>query len=424
MKNSALDRTGDASSDQRAEVAAIPRIVVQAFCDSPEIMDAIRLAAQDRLMARARVTVHSGGAGMAVQILQDEPTPSLIVMESRDPAEVLLSQLDRLAENCDAGTKVLVLGYANDIAFYRELMRRGVSEYIVAPVDPMTLVAVISGIYSGETSDRLGQVYAFIGAKGGVGSSTIAHNVGWMIGHRFGQDVILADMDLPFGTGGLDFSLDPAQGIVDAIQDLNRLDSVLLDRLLTKYDQHLSLLAAPATLERSYELSGDAFDPLLEVAQASAPFTVLDIPHLWTSWVQNVLTLADQVIITAEPDLANLRNAKNMVSFLKRVRPNDQPSKFILNRVGTPKRPEIKPRDFADAMGIEPIACVPFEANLFGNAANNGKMVPEVSGKSGVSNTFAMVAQTITGRKDPKRHKGMHGLSHFVGKLTGKVQNR
>ncbi|MXQ10690.1 AAA family ATPase [Microvirga makkahensis] len=424
MKSSIHNLVAEASLDQRREIAAVPRVVIQAFCDSPDAMEAIELAAQDRLMARARVTVHSGGAASAVQALQSEPTPSLIVVESRDPAEVLLSQLDRLAEICDAGTKVLVIGHTNDVAIYRELVRRGVSDYIIAPVDPVTVIAAISGIYSDETSDKLGQVYAFTGAKGGVGSSTIAHNVGWMIGHRFGQDVILADMDLPFGTGSLDLNLDPAQGINEAIQDVNRLDSVLLDRLLTKYDHHLSLLAAPVSLERTYELSGDAFDPLLDIAQASAPFTVLDIPHLWTSWAKNVLTLADQVVITAEPDLANLRNAKNMVGFLKQVRPNDPPPKIILNRVGMPKRPEIKPRDFADAIGIEPIACVPFEAHLFGTASNNGQMIPQVSAKSGVSDILARATQVITGRKDTKRQKGVRGLSQLVGKFTSKVKNQ
>jgi len=424
MKNSAHTLVGYAGSDQRAETAAIPRIVVQAFCDSPDIMDVISLAAQDRLMARARVTVHSGGTATAAQVLQGGPTPSLIVMESRDPAEALLAQLDRLAEICDAGTKVLMIGHTNDIALYRELMRRGVSEYIVAPINPRSVIGAISDIYSDETSDRLGQVYAFIGAKGGVGSSTVAHNVGWMIGQRFGQEVILADMDLPFGTGSLDFNLDPAQGIAEVVQDINRLDNVLLDRLLSKYDEHLSLLAAPTTLEKSYDLDGDIFGPLLEVAQASVPFTILDIPHLWTSWVQNALTLADQVVITAEPDLANLRNAKNMVGFLKRMRPNDPPPKIVLNRVGLPKRPEIKPRDFASAIEMEPIACIPFEANLFGTAANNGQMVPQVSAKSGVADIFAATAQLITGRKDPKQHKGVRGLSHFVEKWSGKVQKR
>jgi pilus assembly protein CpaE len=185
-------------------------------------------------------------------------------------------------------------------------------------------------------------------------------------------------MDLPFGTAGLDFNLDAGLGVADAIQDAGRLDEVLLERLLVKCGEHLSLLSAPATLEKSYDLQEKAVLALLEVAQASVPFLVLDLPHQWTAWAKNVLISADEIVIAAEPDLANLRNAKNMIQILRQTRPNDPPPKLVLNRVGMPKRPEIKPNEFAKAVQLEPIACIPFEANLFGTAANKGQMVAEI----------------------------------------------
>src|SRR5690606_235309 len=140
--------------------------------------------------------------------------------------------------------------------------------------------------------------------------STIAHNVAWTMARSFGSDVILADLDLPFGTAGLDFNLDPAQGIADAVFGADRLDEVLLDRLLAKCEDHLSLLAAPAALEKVYDFAEPAFDPVLEIVQGNVPSVVLDVPHLWTGWARKTLVAADQVVITAVPDLANLRNAK------------------------------------------------------------------------------------------------------------------
>src|SRR5690606_21910246 len=174
-------------------------------------------------------------------------------------------------------------------------------------------IATISRIYRSASSGKLGKVYAFVGAKGGVGSSTVAHNVGWTMGRRFGSDVVLADLDLPFGTAGLDFNLDVSQGLAEIIQDSSRLDEVLFARLLTKCDDHFSFLAAPAKLDRPYDLDANTFYGLLEVAQANVPFTILDIPHLWTSWAMNALVAADEIVITAAPDLANLRNAKNLI---------------------------------------------------------------------------------------------------------------
>lgn len=396
----------------------IPRISIQAFCDTPEVAGTIEMAANDRRMARAHVKVHTGGLNAAVEFYASAPTPNLILIESRIPPAELIGQLDSLAEVCDSGTKVMIIGHNNDVTTYRELLRRGISEYLVTPVDVMTLIGSISEIYHEEGTEKLGHMYAFIGAKGGVGSSTVAHNVAWTMAQVFGSDVTLADLDMAFGTAGLDFNQDPTQGIADAVAGSDRLDEVLLDRLLAKCEEHLSLLAAPASLEKAYDFDETAFDNVLDVVQSNVPSVVLDVPHLWTSWAKKTLLAADEIIITAAPDLANLRNAKNMIDLLKQSRPNDTAPKLVLNQVGVPKRPEIKPDDFAAALQLEPIAVVQFDPLLFGTAANNGQMIAEASAKTTVSDTFADIAQIITGRKELKRQrKGSLNLAPLLEKL-------
>jgi pilus assembly protein CpaE len=308
----------------------------------------------------------------------------------------------------------------NDITFYRALIGRGVSEYVFAPVEPIQLVAAISGIYRDTTTAKVGKVYAFIGAKGGVGSSTVAHNVSWTIGRRLKSDVAILDMDLPFGTAGLNFNLDTGQGVSDALQDASRLDQVLFDRLLTSCGDHLSLLAAPAVLDRTFDLDAGALGALLDVAQSSVPFTVLDMPHLWTAWSKELLLTVDEVVITATPELASLRNAKNLVAFLRQARPNDPPPKLVLNQIGVPKRPEIKMQDFAKAVQLEPSACIRFEPQLFGNAANKGQMVAEIAGKGAASKGFADLADTLTGRLESKRSGGTTGLGTFLQRMRRK----
>ncbi|PVE22041.1 CtpF protein [Microvirga sp. KLBC 81] len=385
------------------EAVRIPRVNIDAFCDSSDVASVIENAARDRLMSRTRVNVRMGGLGAAIEHYRQTSTPNLVIVESRSARNVYLADLDRLAEVCDPGTRVMAIGHANDIVFYRELIKRGISEYLLAPVDPVSLIASISGVYGENRSSKLGQTYAFIGAKGGVGSSTLAHNVAWTIARQLSSDVIIADLDLPFGTASLDFNLDGGPGISEVLQDTGRLDEVLLDRLLAKCGDHLSLLSAPTDLEKAYDLHESALEPLIDVAQSSIPFTVLDMPHMWTSWARNVLVAADEIVITAVPDLANLRNAKNMITVLRQARPHDPPPKLVLNQVGMPKRPEIKPKEFAKAIQLEPIACIGFEAQLFGTAANKGQMIAEVSGKGAAPKSFGEIADILTGRKDAKR---------------------
>jgi len=405
MTNLAFDVTPDRddAATRPLEARPVPRITIQAFCDTPEVAGTIETAAMDRRMARAHVKVHTGGIGAAGEFYRTAPTPNLILVETRLPFDELVVSLDSLAEVCDAGTKVMVIGHSNDVQLYRELLKRGVSEYLVAPVSVMTVITAISGIYREAGTEKLGQSYAFIGAKGGVGSSTVAHNVAWTMARLFGSDVILADLDLAFGTAGLDFNLDPSQGIADAVFGADRLDEVLLDRLLAKCEDHLSLLAAPAALDKAYDFGEDAFDQVLEIVQSNVPTVVLDVPHIWSAWARKTLVAADQVVVTAAPDLANLRNAKSIVDFLRQARPNDTPPKLVLNQVGVPKRPEIKPEDFAAALQLTPIATIPFDPLLFGTASNNGQMIAEASAKTTVSDVFTDVAQIVSGRKELKK---------------------
>jgi pilus assembly protein CpaE len=242
----------------------------------------------------------------------------------------------------------------------------------------------------------LGRSLAFIGANGGVGSSTIANNVASMIARSSGSDVILADLDLPFGHASLDFNLEPIQGIAQALQDSSRLDDLLLERLLTKHADHLSVLTAPATLIQSYDLEEDAIVRVIELAQNNVPFVVLNVPHIWSSWVKKTLLMADEVVITAVPNLSSLRNAKNLVDLLKQARPNDAPPRLVLNQVGMPKRAEIQPAKFAEAVGIELTTCIPFDPSTFSTAANKGQMIAVGSGKSAICANFSKIVQTIT----------------------------
>lgn len=396
----------------------IPRISIQAFCETDGVAKPIERAGEDRRMAKTHLKVHMGGIATAIEFYQGAPTPNLLIVESSAEPRVLLDQLARLSQVCDPGSKVMVIGHSNDVWLYRELLRRGISEYVVAPVSLADIIAILSSIFIAPEAEPLGRSLAFIGAKGGVGASTIAHNVAWTISTRFASDVVIADMDLPYGTANINFDQDPAQGIADAVFSPERIDEVYLDRLLAQCDDHLSLLAAPSMLDRPFDFGEDAFANLIDVAQRSAPHVVLDVPHGWNGWTRTTLARADDVIIVAAPDLANLRNAKNLIDALKQLRPNDAPPRLILNQIGVPKRPEISPADFAEPLGVEPIALVGFDPQLFGNAANNGRMLGETDPAHAITQTISEIAHILTGRGEVKAKK-KSGLAGLIDRLSG-----
>lgn len=381
--------------------AAIPRITIHAFCARPDTAKLVQHAANDRRMSRASTIVRDGGLEAAVDYYQNQPTPSLVMVETNDTAQRLLHLLDSLAQVCDPGTKVVVLGQTNDIALYRELMRRGVSEYLTQPLGPLQVIRAVGALYADPSAPFVGRQIAFVGAKGGVGASTLAHNFAWAMAEKMQTATVLVDMDLAFGTAGLDFNQDPLQGVLDALTQPDRLDPVLMDRMMVRCGDRLSLLAAPASLDDDYEISADAYEEATQKIRGAAPFVVLDVPHVWNAATRGVLVGSDDLVVVATPDLASLRNAKNIIDLVRGSRPNDVPPRLVLNQVGVPGRPEIPVKDFGEALGVQPSLVLPFDPKPYGQAANNGQMLADVAPKSKAAEGLEHLARLISRREPP-----------------------
>ncbi|UQE00590.1 AAA family ATPase [Bradyrhizobium japonicum] len=408
----------EAPTPVEEHIAPSPRVSVQAFCETVETAAAVQSAGEDRRLGKAHLKIQMGGMAAAIEAYRSAPTPNVIVLES-DGRNDLLTGLDHLATVCDAGTRVVVIGRINDVTLYRELVRRGVSDYVLAPVGAIDVVRSICNLFSAPEAKAVGRIIAVVGAKGGVGASTISHNVAWAIARDLAMDSVVADLDLAFGTAGLDYNQDPPQGIADAVFSPDRVDTAFIDRLLSKCTDHLSLLAAPATLDRVYDFGTDAFDAVFDTLRSTMPCIVLDVPHQWSGWTKRALIGADDILIVAAPDLANLRNTKNLFDLLKASRPNDRPPLYCLNQVRVPKRPEIAAAEFAKAIESQPVVSIPFEPQIFGSAANNGQMIAEISANHKSIEMFLQIAQRLTGRSETKKQKSSL-LSPLIDKLRGK----
>ena len=171
---------------------------------------------------------------------------------------------------------------------------------------------------------------------------------------------------------------------------------------MTKCSEHLSIFAAPVVLDRDYEINPEACDLVIDVVRQNVPYVAVDLPHTWTPWVKRILLQADEIVLTAAPDLANLRNAKNVVDLLKQNRKNDRLPHLVINFANMPGRPEISVKEFEQAIGLEALAVVDFESEVFGQAANNGQMLEELDVKSKAVQSFRDIAMSLAHRKEVK----------------------
>lgn len=412
--SASADATPMTIPESQAGDRQIPAISIRAFYEQASTAEMLATASNDRRMTQTDLEAIPGGLQAAIGYLQQNVTPNLLIVESDLPKTEMLVQIDTLAEYCDADVQVMVIGAANDIALYRQLVARGVSEYLVPPVQPVQLIRATADLFTNPDTPFLGKSIAVVGAKGGVGSSTIAHNIAWSISENARLSTTLVDLDLSFGTTALDFNQEGAQTVTDALLSPERADEAVISRLMTKATDRLSLFTAPATVNEEFDIDPEAYDKVIQVVRRTVPFVVIDLPHGWSSWVRDTLVACDEVILVCQPDLASLRNGKNIIDRLKTERPNDNPPRLVLNMAGVPKRPEIPVKDFAAAIGVEPEVVLPFDPALFGTASNNGQMISESDPESKSAMAIDHLASILTGQAVDVPQRS------FIQKLLGK----
>ena len=373
----------------------LPSISVHAFCDRQETAHCINETTRDWRMKRTNVKIYMGGLPAAIEFYHKENTPSLIIIESGMRGDELFNQLEQLASVCDEGTKVVMIGAANDIRLFRQLMDKGISDYLVPPLHPLHVIRSLGELYADPEQPFIGRVAAFFGAKGGVGSSSLAHNTAWVLSESLMQETALIDLDASWGTTGLDFAYDNMSGLEEALGEPDRLDETLMDRIMIRHTQKLSILPTSGSLNTKPVMESASYEAVVNAVRGISPLSILDMPHYWTDWTTNVLTSVDDVVVTATPDLAGMRNAKNLIDFLKTQRPNDPGPILILNCVGMSPKTEISVKDFGAMVGQDPDIVIGWDPDSHFEATNEGKMLADVKTAASTVQGLAYLANRL-----------------------------
>lgn len=388
----------------------ILRIPIGAFLLNQDSVNAVEALKEDRFFFRSTIEIHEGGIDAASTNLADKKTPTLLIVETSANKDRMFEQLEALANVCDPDTRLLLIGTENDIELFRTLIAEGVSDYLISPVSAEQLKESVAKIFHGAESDSDGKIITFIGMTGGSGSSVISHNVAHELSAIYDEQVIVVDLDMAYGTAALNYNMQPRQTIVDALTQSQGLDAALLNQFFMELDEtKLSVLASPASLGTGLQVTSEPIDALLGVLRPMAEFIVLDVPHVWEGWVNDILASSDEVILISRPDLTNLRNAKNVVEFLGPKRGMDAPTRLVLNQVGAAKRADLSEKDFKDALALEPALSIPYDPEAFGLALNNGEMMSKASAKSKATAGIIELTKIVSGREqdDETEKKGL-----------------
>ena len=398
----------------------ILRINIGAFVLTDAVRDAVDELASDRAFLRSSVNVSEGGMGAALDFLSQRSTPELLIIETTAEDQALFDELNALADVCQPGTRVILIGAENDINLFKTLIDQGISQYFLRTVSGEELIASVMDAFAEKTASDKSRTIAFYGMRGGVGSSEIAHNVALELASLYDEDVILVDLDIPFGTAALSYNIQPAQTVADAIAQAGSIDEPLMMRYLERGGKNVSLLCAPGHFNSGVEINSQALEMVLKVVKEMASYVILDIPHAWNPWVQELLVDADDTVIIGTPDLYNLRDGKNLFEFLAPNRGVEAPTRLILNKTGMIKKGELSEKEFAEVLSTKPDLTIPFDGEAFSAAMNNGELLSAVAPKGDATAAVKTLAQMVSGKESrtslEKQTKGGGLLSSLFKK--------
>jgi pilus assembly protein CpaE len=402
----------------------IHRFNIEAFPLSRETEAALEGLRAEREFAKVKLSILFGGLPRAVKHYADNPSPRVLIVEDPSGIDQLMKNLEQLAEVVEPGRKVIVIGSINDVQVYRRLVSQGISEYLVGPVSTQEIVEAVVESIRDPSAKVQGRLISFIGARGGVGSTTVACNTAWTLADITKDETILVDLDLNFGTAALSLNLDPKQPIGDALLDTERLDNTLIERFLMEHDEHLSVISTQGTLKELYRPTTEGVERLIDITRQMAATVVVDLPRQWTDWVSNLLVLSDEVVITAAPDLSNLRDAKMLVDWMRSRRGEQANVRLVLNKLDAAKKTQLSVKDFQESLRLVPIGALPFEPQVFGQLSNNGQVFGEGARSHKAAATFRQLATSLGARQSAAARAATGGESSLLGWLKKKPKKQ
>ena len=373
--------------------------------------------------------VNKGGLRNAVQSLSVSASPNILFVdlsESGDP----LNDINALAEVCEPGTVVIAAGQVNDVGLYRDLVASGIQDYLLKPFTPDQVrdafaqaQTTISGPRLNEPSvERPNVMAAVIGVRGGVGASTIASSLAWLMGDKVGRSTALLDLDIHFGTGALALDLEPGRGLTDAIENPSRIDGLFIERAMVRANDKLSVLSAEAPINQPMLTDGSAYFQLQEEMRGAFETTIIDLPRAMLIQHPHLVHDAHVAIVVSELTLAGTRDAIRILSWLKANAPQSRVV-VVANKVAPSGQQEVSRSEFEKSIERKVDVAIPLDLKSAAQAAKLGQPLAKATGAAKVTQPMgqlvSMTIAAVDGSADGSEAGA--GDSSLLGKLNLKT---
>jgi len=344
-----------------------------------------------------------GGIAKAIESLGVERSPNILIVDISG-VDLPISEVDTLAEVCEPGVTVIAIGNRNEIGLYRDLLQAGVTDYIVKPLTSQLIARALNQRIGTRDASaiqkKLGTMTALIGARGGVGTTTIAVNLAWHLANRHSRRVALIDLDLQNGDCALALNIKPTPGMREALVNPARIDGTLLERVMTPVGHRLFVLSSEEPLRDNLEITTEGVDTLVGALREQFHYVIADVPRIPATPYRRALDIADFRIIIGDQTLRSVRDIVRLRSVVGEG-DSKQRNGFVVNRYGEGGRHAVTLREMHHVLELQPKAVIPFLPTVFATATNATRIAASRRGK--FADAIASLALELSGRPPERR---------------------
>jgi pilus assembly protein CpaE len=361
-------------------------------------------------LALPNSSVHRGNIGRVVSHLQSVRSPTALMVDVSG-SELPVTEIHKLAEVCEPGVSVVVVGDRNDVGLYRNLVRAGVSDYIVKPLTRSLVQNVLSAqldtggpeaAAASFSHQKLGSVVAVLGTRGGVGATTVATNLAWYLANSETRRVALVDLDLFFGDAALALNIKIGGGLREVLENPTRIDELYLERTMVLSGKRLYVLAAEERLDIPVKFDPEALTTLFDPLRKQYHYVVVDMPRQAGGFIQQVMDAAGVRVIVTDQTAHSIRDTVRLRRFFDAPQAN-QRNIVVLNRAGELGKSDISLKMMTDTIGMPIDVTIPYHPKSIIAAANAGTAVTETKGP--VTTAIQDLASELIGRRETKRRR-------------------
>ncbi len=351
----------------------------------------------------------------------EQTSPDVVLIDldaDRNSALALIEQVHRNFPTVG----IVAVSSDTDGQLILQVMRAGAREFLNSPIQIEELVGALdrvsnNGADGSRKSKKSGQIISVAGASGGVGTTSIAVNLACSLARHMDHSVVLVDLDLSLGDADVFLDMIPEYTVLDAAQNIARLDLALLRKSLTKHESGVYLLPRPIQLEDIQAITPSNFKKVLGLLKASFTHLVIDLSKSYNALDIAALELSDHILLLTQLDLPCLRNVVRLLTSMESYEGVSEKVKVVVNRIGLEKS-QISAHKAEETIDREIFWRIPNNYSVISECRNNGIPLLQHAPKAGITQSIVELADKLSGREEEveEEKKDKKGWLKFLSK--------